>query len=154
MKLTRRQRAALAAWTLLFIAMDAALTVIGQPEAYWQDRTQHNELSPLFAAFIERSMAMFMAAAAVYALIVLLAILALPAYWSLGTSVAFTIGHASAAKAWMLHGLGLGYWVNAWFIPMVAFAVISMCATVMSPPRQAHVADAEEAGKQSPGPGA
>jgi hypothetical protein len=91
---------------------DVALTLAGQPAAYWRgDYAAVNEGNPLPRLFLERHPLAFAAGVAAYlAGLTAFALLA-PRRWAAAACLALVCGHGIGAAAWLLRlgpaGLGL-----------------------------------------------
>ena len=95
---------------LVFCALDATLTLIGQSAEYWQgQRAAVNELSPTFNYLLTTHPAAFAAGMAGWAAIFVMALLLLPDTLALIVSVAIVLGHAVGTATWLCYHFKFGY---------------------------------------------
>lgn len=85
-------------------AFDVALTLGGQPAAYWAgDYDQASEMAPVGLALLRYHPLAFAAAAIGYAALFSLAIRFLPAWMALWISLGYLIAHTSGANSWLIY---------------------------------------------------
>jgi uncharacterized membrane protein len=104
---------------------DVALTLIGQPSAYWAgDYALAHEASPPGRWLLAHHPAAFIGAAIVWTTLLSLAIAYLPKTLSKIVALSFVIGHAWGASSWFWGVLKLGYWADLLFFALAAAGVV------------------------------
>lgn len=105
----KRRFVGLALPPLVLGALDAALTLFGQGDAYWGNHLAVNEASPFFAALLQVHPVALAAGAAAWLVMIAAMILALPALPALLLSITIVLGHTMGAGSWMFDHFELGY---------------------------------------------
>ncbi len=111
---------------LVFWALDATLTLIGQSAAYWQgQRAYVNEGSPTFHYLLTVHPAAFAAGMAGWAAIFVAVLLLLPDTLALIVSVAIVLGHAAGTATWLYYHFKFGYQMcnGLFFLAAVAVGI-------------------------------
>lgn len=112
---------------LLACAADVALTLFGQPAAYWAgERSAVLELNPAARWMLLRHPMVFVVAGSVSSLVVAAVVLRASPPLAWGVSLVVTIGHSIAAAAWLARMGPLG-WAGA--------VVILLAVRAALPPR-------------------
>ncbi len=97
---------------LVFCALDATLTLIGQSARYWQNQQADvNEISPTFHYLLTIHPAAFAAGIAAWAVIFVLVLLLLPDTLAMIVSIAIVLGHTVGAATWLMYRFKFGYQV-------------------------------------------
>lgn len=87
---------------ILLAMLDGAVTLIGQPEAYWQgDYSKALEGTPGFRALLTHGPIVYAAGLAVWVLAFVGMILMLPSTLALAVCLQFTLGHTLGAFSWI-----------------------------------------------------
>ena len=110
-----------------FVALDAAVTLAGQPDAYWTGGyEQVNEISPHFAFLLRVHPLALVAGNVLWIGAFSLAIALLPRVPSLAVSLGFAVAHAANAFNWLLyHFEVMGYWLNALYFGVLGVLLAS-----------------------------
>jgi len=115
-------------WKYLFPAffscVDAGLTLLGQPLAYWQDYSQAAEMAPQFAFLMKIHPMVFVAGVGIWILGYSLLIRFTPRWPSLVISLTFLLGHAFGAITWLLYYYRMNYFFIFLLFPMLAAVVV------------------------------
>ena len=110
---------------ILTCLMDAAVTLSGQPAAYWTSSYRVvNEANPLSYWFLTMHPVVFVLYSIYVLLIVCLLIIALPEIASKTISVFYTIGSAKAIYYWMVGTLHKGFWVSNLLLIIPAIVLV------------------------------
>ena len=89
-------------WILVFvIAFDFGITLLGQPSSYWHDPHTANEGNPVFAWFMVRGLALYLAFIVIYIASVVLLIRRLPGQSAIVTGFIFLFSHYYAGCTWL-----------------------------------------------------
>ncbi len=111
---------------LLLCALDGALTLAGQPAAYWQgDRAAARELNPLFDLLLRYDPGVAVAGLVVWLVMIALAVLLLPGRSAFLAAFACAFGHACGAASWMVT-LGVPGWVLAVLLLIAAERLVAL----------------------------
>lgn len=95
---------------LVFCALDATCTLIGQSAKYWQGQLAYvNEGSPTLHYLLTVHPAAFAAGIAGWAAIFVMVLLLLPDTLALMVSVAIVLGHAAGTATWLYYHFKFGY---------------------------------------------
>jgi len=96
---------------LVLALADAALTLLGQSEAYWASSFAVNEASPGFAALLKLGPWILAAGAVVWMLAFCSVIVAAPPLFALILSIAVSVGHTVGSGSWIFEHFrfGAGY---------------------------------------------
>ena len=109
-------------WILVFvIAFDFGITLLGQPSTYWHDPHTANEGNPVFAWFMVRGLASYLAFIVIYIASVVLLVRRLPGQSATITGLIFLFSHYFAGCTW----LDFHFKLNM-FGPIVYATVISI----------------------------
>jgi hypothetical protein len=109
-------------WILVFvIAFDFGITLLGQPSTYWHDPHTANEGNPVFAWFMVRGLAPYLAFIVIYMASVVLLVRRLPGQAAIITGLIFLFSHYFAGCTW----LDFHFRLNM-FGPIIYAAVLSM----------------------------
>jgi hypothetical protein len=110
---------------ILTCLMDVAITLSGQPAAYWISSYRVvNEANPLSYWFLTMHPLAFVLYSIYVLLIVSLLIIALPEIASKSISVFYTIGSAKAIYYWMVGTLHQGFWVSNLLLIIPAIVLV------------------------------
>jgi hypothetical protein len=96
------RKACLAFPACMFSMVDSAVTLAGQPAAYWSDPTQFRESNPLFAGLLASGPGWFLAGEVLWDLLIVAAVLLLPRFLSLWAAGAFVVGHGFGVLTWLV----------------------------------------------------
>jgi hypothetical protein len=99
---------------------DVALTLCGQPEAYWQgDFGTANEGNPLPRLFLELHPLAFAAGVLAYLACLTAFLLLAPRRWAVIVGLAIISGHTVGAASWLLRIEPSGPWLAGAFLAVV-----------------------------------
>jgi hypothetical protein len=94
----------LAAAAIVPFALDILLTSLGQPASYWSgQRGTVIEVNPVAASLLTIHPALFLVAAALYAIVFTAGIYASPTPVAWWLSIALLLAHAGGARSWLWH---------------------------------------------------
>jgi hypothetical protein len=93
---------------LAAIAFDFGVTLIGQPSSYWSDAHTAREANPLFAWFMVRGIAWYLALIVGYMVGVTALLKLLPRQSAIITGLVFLLTHYFAACTWLTLRFDLG----------------------------------------------
>ena len=108
---------------VLFVFIDALITLIGQTTAYWADHAHVEEANPLSAYMLSCGPGFFIVEQLLMTLAIVLLVAYLPRQVTLLASISFVLGHAFGFLTWMLFRYGMFWFVYIYF-PLIALIVI------------------------------
>ncbi|MGD0897022.1 MAG: hypothetical protein ABR915_04240 [Thermoguttaceae bacterium] len=95
---------------LVFCALDATVTLMGQSTEYWQNQwADVNEIAPTFHYLLTVHPAAFAVGMAGWAVIFVMVLFLLPDTLALIVSVAIVLGHAGGTVAWLGYHFKFSY---------------------------------------------
>jgi hypothetical protein len=116
MRTVRRRLIGLCLVPVLLAALDGSVTLMGQPDAYWEgDYSRALEGTPGFRILLTHGPLAYVAGLSVWALAFVGMILLLPSTLALAACLLFTLGHTIGAFSWIdsfPHGRELPIIVN------------------------------------------
>jgi len=119
---------------LLALALDATLTMCGQPEGYWAGNySQTTEGSPVFRQFFVLGPVAAIAGYAAWAGVLIGLILLLPEAFAVSLSLAVVLGHTAGADTWL--GIGEGWFQTAhgMLLPAAVVLGVGLCWFLRAP---------------------
>jgi len=124
---------------LAVLALDVALTLIGQGPGYWGGNYHlANEASPPGHWLLTRHPVAFIAAMAAWAALLCLVMWALPVRLTKTVSLALTIGHTWGAASWLPRVVSVEYWSTIALFVVAAAAVVLTWEQYEKPLRKRH----------------
>jgi hypothetical protein len=107
--------------------LDAAVTLIFQPPAYWDGRfDQVNEISPIDRWMLVQHPLVFVAWVATWISLFSVTIRCLPTPISLIVALALVLGNASGASSWIGWRIPHGFWITyVMYLAIAALIVIT-----------------------------
>lgn len=109
----------------LFLLGDCAITLLGQPHAYWMDHSVTNEASPVWNYFLRVSPLSYICGFIVYWIAASIVASILPRILSLLYVTTIIYMHSSAIDRWLIWHFRFGWWTELWFAPVVASAILA-----------------------------
>jgi hypothetical protein len=107
-------------------AIDAALTLVFQPAAYWAGEfDQVREFSPLDRWMLAQHPFAFVAWVGIWITAFSLVLLWLPTRFSLALAVTLILGNAAGASSWVGARLPGGFWIGLGFFLVIAMLVVA-----------------------------
>ncbi|HEV3257016.1 MAG TPA: hypothetical protein VG013_09070 [Gemmataceae bacterium] len=107
-------------------ALDAGLTLIFQPAAYWAGQFEKvNEFSPLDRWMLMQHPLAFVAGVSVWITGISLVLLWLPTRASLALAVTLVLGNATGASWWIGARLPGGFWIGYGLFLVIAVLVVA-----------------------------
>ena len=101
----------------LMCCLDFGLTLYGQSDAYWSGNYQDvNEMSPSFGRYLAMHPLAFVAAAAVWIVILSSLIALLPEKLGMTLSIGIVLGHMAGAASWLAFRFGSYQSCNVLFL--------------------------------------
>jgi hypothetical protein len=107
------------------LLIDHAVTLYGQPAAYWVDHTQMNEAALI--TLLGFGPAAFIVGTVAYALIVMFLLLKLPMKYSLPLGIFAFVGHVWGSSSWIPEILeSNNISVSYWLVSLGYFLILSI----------------------------
>ena len=114
-------------WLLLaVIVFDFGVTLIGQPSSYWSDPHTAREANPLFAWFMVRGIAWYLALIFGYMISVTALLKLLPEQGANVTGLIFLLSHYFAAFTWLTLRFDLGMTGPVIYATVLSIALVSI----------------------------
>ena len=111
---------------LAVIAFDFGITLVGQPSSYWSDPHTAREGNPLFAWFMVRGIAWYVAFILGYLASVAALIRILPRQSAIITGLVFLLSHYFAASTWLMLRFDLGMTGPIIYAAVLSIALVSI----------------------------
>jgi hypothetical protein len=112
---------------LLALALDAMLTMCGQPDGYWAGNySQTTEGSPIFRQFFVLGPVAAIAGNAAWAGVLIGLILLLPEALAVSLSLTVVFGHTAGAYTWLGGGISAGWFQTAHGMVLAAAVVLGV----------------------------
>jgi hypothetical protein len=120
-------------WLLLaVIVFDFGITLIGQPSSYWHDPHTAREGNPLFAWFMVRGLAWYLAGIVCYVAGVACLVRFLPSRPGLITGLVFLLAHYFAGCTWLMLRFDLGMTGPVIYAVVIAVGLVSIVQSGIS----------------------
>ena len=114
-------------WLLLAaIAFDFGVTLIGQPSSYWSNPHTAREANSLFAWFMVRGIAWYLALFVGYLVSVTALLKLLPRQSAIVTGLVFLLSHYFAACTWLTLRFDLGMTGPVIYATVLSIALVSI----------------------------
>ena len=111
---------------MLLIAVDAFVTIMGQPAGFWSNPGIAREANPLFAWFLLRGLPPFILILLCYAGVVFYLVSVLPRRLASIALFSVIFGHYFGASSWLMFNFHLGI-----FAPIVYGILLSICLVAL-----------------------
>ena len=119
----RRARLWLCLPPLLLLLIDAALTLYGQPDGYWQgDFLLRREMNPVFDRLLSWRPAAFLGGCAAWGILITLVVVFSPRRVAFLAALACSLGHTCGAASWLVQA-GTTGWALALLLLLAASQV-------------------------------
>lgn len=108
----------------LLTVADMAITLWGQPAAYWSDYARFNEANPASGWLLSHGPWVYLCGKIVYLAVLAGAVVLLPRIFALLGAASFTLGHAFGIMTWLLYEFQASF---AWlylFFPAVTAVIL------------------------------
>jgi len=112
---------------VLLIALDAAITLLGQPVSYWSHPQTANEANPFIHFFLAQSWQSFLVVELIYVAVAFLLVSTLAQTSALFALFAYILGHYMAFSTWPFYRYRLGIQVPI-AVAILLSAAIVLCA--------------------------
>lgn len=111
----------------LAMALDAAVTLLGQPDSYWNHAGGATEGAPHAKVALDYSPLAFVGLVLVIFIGVSVLIFVLPRMLGLLVSVSVSIGSYVGALTWFIFAFNFSYWFLYLYCPLISIPIILSC---------------------------